>query len=231
MKSSSAGGRLRLVRRACQQRCSVKDRAFVRSRFARAAKLKGHSDWYNPPTLLVPSHYMSETNWLSEPSTASKRIIFARHGEYPCNVRGVCNSNPRTGFYLTEKGEAQARALGERLKDEKIELIVTSEFLRARQTAWLANEVLKVPQVVNRLANENRVGAEFEGKSGDEFQRFIAHAPATTSTPDGEPFTGMLSRIQSLIADLKLSSPHRAGCHTRLDASGSASHPERNQHG
>jgi broad specificity phosphatase PhoE len=150
---------------------------------------------------------MPEKNWLSEPSTASKRLIFARHGEYPCNVRGVCNSNPRTGFYLTEKGEAQGRALGERLKDEKIELIVTSEFLRARQTAWLANEVLKVPQVVNRLANENRVGAAFEEKSSDEFQRFIAHAPATTATADGEPFMGLLARVQSLIADLKLSSP------------------------
>ncbi len=163
--------------------------------------------WYNRGKLPVLLHHMSEINWLSEPSTASKRIIFARHGEYPCNVRGVCNSNPRTGFYLTEKGEAQARALGERLKDEKIELIVTSEFLRARQTAWLANKVLNVPQVVNRLANENRVGAEFEGKPGDDFQRFIAHAPATTAMPDGEPFTGMLTRVQSLIADLKLSSP------------------------
>jgi broad specificity phosphatase PhoE len=150
---------------------------------------------------------MSEKNWLSEPSTASKRIIFARHGEYPCNVRGVCNSNPRTSFYLTEKGKAQARTLGERLKDEKIELVVTSEFLRARQTAWLANEVLKVPQVVNRLANENRVGTALEEKSGDEFQRFSAHAPATTAAADGEPFMGLLARVQSLIADLKLSSP------------------------
>ena len=35
----------------------------------------------------------------------------------------------------------------------------------------------------------------------------IAHAPATTATADGEPFTGMLARVQSLIADLKLSSP------------------------
>jgi broad specificity phosphatase PhoE len=150
---------------------------------------------------------MSEENWLSEPSTASKRIIFARHGEYPCNVRGVCNSNPRTGFYLTEKGETQAKALGERLRDERVELIVTSEFLRARQTAWLVNQALKVPQVVNRLANENRVGAAFEGKPGDDFQRFIEPAPAITATPDGEPFMGLLARVQALVADLKLSSP------------------------
>jgi broad specificity phosphatase PhoE len=150
---------------------------------------------------------MHDKNWLSEPSTASKRIIFARHGEYPCNVRGVCNSNPRNGFNLTEKGQSQAMALGERLRDEKIELIVTSEFLRARETAWLVNQVLKVPQVVNRLANENRVGSDFEGKTGAEFQRFIEPAPSTTATFDGEPFMGLLARVEALIADIKLSSP------------------------
>lgn len=150
---------------------------------------------------------MPEQTWLAEPGTARKRIIFARHGEYPCNIEAVCNSNPRTGFYLTNKGEAQAKALGERLRDEKIELIITSEFLRARQTAWLANATLNVPQVVNRLANENRVGAAFEGKLGDDFQRFIAHAPATAASVDGEPFMGLLARMQTLIADIKLSSP------------------------
>jgi broad specificity phosphatase PhoE len=63
-------------------------------------------------------------------------------------VRSVCNSNPRIGYNLTEKGRAQARALGETLAFAGIDLIVTSEFLRARETAWLANETLNVPQVV-----------------------------------------------------------------------------------
>jgi broad specificity phosphatase PhoE len=145
--------------------------------------------------------------WLQEPSTASKRIIFARHGQYECNVRGVCNSNPRTGYNLTEIGRGQAEALAQRLRDEGIELIVTSEFLRARETAWIVNQVLKVPQVVNRLANENRVGFEFEGKPASEFQTAITHAPATACTPDGEPFMGLLARVETLVHDLRLSSP------------------------
>src|SRR5476651_1466838 len=101
---------------------------------------------------------MTHEHWLQEPSRAEKRIIFARHGEYPSNVRSVCNSDPRIGYFLTEKGVAQAEALAERLSGEKIELIVTSEFQRARHTAWIVNQKLRVPQVVNRLANENRVG-------------------------------------------------------------------------
>jgi broad specificity phosphatase PhoE len=150
---------------------------------------------------------MQYDSWLQEPSTATKRIIFARHGEYICNVRGVCNSNPRIGYNLTEKGRAQALALGELLANEGIEVIVTSEFLRARETAWLANKTLKVPQVVNRLANENNVGFELEGQASGIFQASIAQAPATSCAPDGEPFMGLLNRTQTLIGDLRLSSP------------------------
>lgn len=150
---------------------------------------------------------MQYDSWLQEPSTATKRIIFARHGEYICNVRGVCNSNPRIGYNLTEKGRAQALALGELLANEGIEVIVTSEFLRARETAWLANKTFKVPQVVNRLANENNVGYELEGKASGIFQASIAHAPATSCAPDGEPFMGLLNRTRTLIGDLRLSSP------------------------
>jgi broad specificity phosphatase PhoE len=149
---------------------------------------------------------MQYDNWLQEPSTASKRIIFARHGQYECNVRGVCNSNPRIGYNLTETGRAQAEALAQRLRDADIEVIITSEFLRARETAWIVNQVLKVPQVVNRLANENRVGLDLEGKSQTEFLASIAHAPATASAPDGEPFMGLLARVQTLVHDLRLSS-------------------------
>ena len=150
---------------------------------------------------------MTHEHWLQEPSRAEKRIIFARHGEYPSNVRSVCNSDPRIGYFLTEKGVAQAEALAERLSGEKIELIVTSEFQRARHTAWIVNQKLRVPQVVNRLANENRVGPLFEGKPSVDFQRFIQDAPAITAAPEGESFMGLLGRVETLIADLKLSSP------------------------
>jgi len=145
--------------------------------------------------------------WLTEPSTATKRIIFARHGEYECNVRGVCNSDPRTPYGLTAKGEQQARDLAERLRGEGIELVVTSEFIRARQTAWIVNQALGVPQVVNRLANENRVGVAYEGKPAREFLASIAHSPATACAEDGESFMGLLGRVEALIADLRMSSP------------------------
>jgi broad specificity phosphatase PhoE len=150
---------------------------------------------------------MTDTDWLQEPSRAVKHLIFARHGEYECNLAGVCNCNPRTPYPLTEKGRRQAELLGERLRGAGIEAIVCSEFLRARQTAALANAALGLPILVNSLANENRVGAAFEGRHNDDFLASIAHDPAHAAQPDGESFSQMLARIRKLLEDLSRSSP------------------------
>ena len=150
---------------------------------------------------------MFNVDWLGEPSRADKRIIFARHGEYEYNIRGLVNCDPRIAYNLTNKGMKQALALGESLRDQGIELIVTSEFLRARQTAWLVNKTLDLPIVVNRLANENRVGSALEGRSTREFLDSIRANPARSAAHDGESFLGLKGRIERLIADLRLSSP------------------------
>lgn len=150
---------------------------------------------------------MSNIDWLAEPSRARKRVIFARHAQYSCNLRNVCNSDPTIAYDLTELGQQQAIDLGERLRDEGIGLIISSAFVRARQTAWLVNQALNVPIVVNQLANENRVGSALEGQHVERFLDFIRSAPATTAAPDGEHFLAMKARIVCLLWELQRSSP------------------------
>jgi broad specificity phosphatase PhoE len=150
---------------------------------------------------------MFDIDWLQEPSRAAKRIILARHGEYEYNPRGLCNCDPRKPLPLTEKGRRQAQALGDALRGQGIELIVSSEFLRARQTALLANAALGAPIVVNSLANENRVGAIYEGRPNADFLASISHDPAHAAQPDGESFADMVKRLEKLLADLSRSSP------------------------
>lgn len=151
---------------------------------------------------------MHDIDWLQEPSRAAKRLIFARHGEYAGNLAGTCNCNPRTPNPLTAKGRLQAELLGERLRGAGIDAIVCSEFQRARQTAQLVNGALGLPILVNSLANENRVGAAFEGRRNDEFLASIRHDPAHAAQADGESFTTMLARIARLLEDLSRSSPN-----------------------
>lgn len=63
------------------------------------------------------------------------KVILVRHGEVAGNAGEerafVGWGNPP----LNERGRAQARAVGERLKDEPIEAVYSSDLLRARDTA------------------------------------------------------------------------------------------------
>lgn len=77
-----------------------------------------------------------------------ERLILARHAQSVFNVRGVLNGDPSVPGGLTDEGREQARGLGERLKDERIDLCVTTEFERTRETAEIVLAGRDVPCVV-----------------------------------------------------------------------------------
>ncbi len=62
-------------------------------------------------------------------------ILLARHGETPWNRDGRYQGY--TDIALSETGEGQARALGERLRELRIDRAVASPLARARRTAEL----------------------------------------------------------------------------------------------
>ena len=77
-----------------------------------------------------------------------ERVILARHAQSVFNVRGVLNGDPSIPGGLTAEGRAQARRLGERLREERIDLCVTTEFERTRETADIALADRDVPRLV-----------------------------------------------------------------------------------
>ena len=82
------------------------------------------------------------------------RLILARHAESVFNVRGVLNGDPSVPGGLTDEGRDQARRLGERLRYERIDLCVTTEFERTRETADVALAGRDVPRVVVAELND-----------------------------------------------------------------------------
>ena len=91
-----------------------------------------------------------------------KTAILARHAESEFSVRGAMNGDPGLAGALTEEGVGQAKRLGEALRDDPIDLCVTTEFERTKQTADLALEGRDVPRLVVPELNDIRVG-DFEG--------------------------------------------------------------------
>lgn len=112
-----------------------------------------------------------------------ERLILARHALAESNV-GDTVSGVAPGVDLAPEGEAQARALGEALRDERVELAVVSELLRTRRTAELALAGRDVPVVPLPSLNEIRFG-RFEGGPLAAYREWAWASPPDELCPGG----------------------------------------------
>lgn len=100
----------------------------------------------------------------------TRNLILVRHGESVTNVLNIvsddADKNP-----LTEKGMEQARRAAEELKKLKIDGIVSSPILRAKQTAEIISKLLRLEYSVDDRLREIGFG-KFNGKSISEVPKF-----------------------------------------------------------
>jgi len=111
-------------------------------------------------------------------------VILARHGESELSVIGTVNGDPAVACALTSEGEQQARRLGAQLAEVEIDLCVTSEFERVRQTADIVLAGRDVPRLVLAELNDVRFG-EFEGRTLADYRGWAAANEPTTDAPGG----------------------------------------------
>jgi len=111
-------------------------------------------------------------------------VILARHGESELSVVGTVNGDPAVACALTPTGEDQARRLGERLADVELDLCVTSEFERARQTADVALAGRDVQRLVLPELNDVRFG-RFEGGTLADYRKWAGANEPTVEAPGG----------------------------------------------
>jgi broad specificity phosphatase PhoE len=117
---------------------------------------------------------------------AVRRAILARHGETVLSALGRTNGDPAVACALTEAGREQARELGRELAGERIDLCVTSEFERTRETADLALEGRNTPRLVLPELNDIRFG-EFEGRALTDYRAWAhAHNPLDPAPGGGD---------------------------------------------
>jgi broad specificity phosphatase PhoE len=120
-------------------------------------------------------------------------VILARHGESEYSVQGLTNGDPAVAVALTEAGREQARRLGEALADEPLDLCVTSEFGRVRETAEIALAGRDVPLLVLHDLNDIRFG-EYEGRSLEDYRVWARAATPDDVVPGGESRAETLRR-------------------------------------
>jgi broad specificity phosphatase PhoE len=111
-------------------------------------------------------------------------VILARHGESELSVVGTVNGDPAVACALTPTGREQARKFGDLLADTELDVCVTSEFERVRETADLALAGRDVPRLVLAELNDIRFG-RFEGGSLAAYRVWAAANDPTVEAPGG----------------------------------------------
>ena len=130
-----------------------------------------------------------------------EKLILVRHALAASNATGVVSSLP-PGMSLTPEGETQARALAEALAEEEIDLGVSTELARTRETLDLALGRRATPRAVMPGLNEIRFGA-FEGGALADYRGWAFSAPAAARGPgNGESRAAAAARYADAYAEL-----------------------------
>ncbi len=128
-------------------------------------------------------------------------IYLIRHGE---QSSPLCNVNVN----LSEKGVKQANLLGERLKNYNIDLICSSNLIRAVETANIVNQYLNVELRQYEELREISFG-EMESKSDEfieknykDFFKEFESLKSDLSYPNGECGKDVANRTLPIIMDI-----------------------------
>lgn len=128
-------------------------------------------------------------------SAAPHRVLLLRHGQTAWSKEG--RHTGRSDLPLTEAGEAQARAAGERLAGAAIDHVLVSPLIRARQTCELAGH--GAGALVEQALVEWDYGA-YEGRTSAEIR---AERPGWSlwrdGCPGGEDVAAVAARVDPIV--------------------------------
>ena len=136
-------------------------------------------------------------------------FVFLRHGESIGNAQSRWQG--QSDYELTEKGRAQARALAQRWKSERVkfDLIIASPLVRARETAEIIASALNAKMELEPSLMERHIG-EMEGLTIDEVRKRPQPPYVTPYDPiggEGEGDWALFLRAGQALHDLVLRPP------------------------
>jgi broad specificity phosphatase PhoE len=135
------------------------------------------------------------------------KIYFVRHGETQYNIekrmQGFCDSP------LTDRGIAQAKAVGKGLADIEFTAVYTSESQRVLDTAKHAIGHLNLTinpdsrlKEMNFGVLESLLESEIKERYGDILERLFTLKDLHMSAPEGESYSQLFTRTTSMINDI-----------------------------
>jgi broad specificity phosphatase PhoE len=123
-----------------------------------------------------------------------ERALLVRHAESVLSARGIANGRVDVRCPLSARGAAQARTLAQDIADEEIDLCVTSELERTRQTAEIALADRAVPRIVVSELNDPLYGRYESGPLAAYIDWALANDSAAAPPGGGEHRQNLVAR-------------------------------------
>jgi probable phosphoglycerate mutase len=132
-------------------------------------------------------------------------LLLIRHGENEFVKTGKLPGH-LPGIHLNERGQKQARALGEALKDIPLKAIYSSPLERAIETAEPVATSHQLEIVQEPGLRDANVG-KWEGKSLKVLRltnawKVVQHSPSRFQFPEGESFMDLQTRIVNALENI-----------------------------
>jgi len=132
-------------------------------------------------------------------------LLLIRHGENDFVKTGKLPGH-LSGIHLNERGQKQAQALGEALKDVPLKAIYSSPLERAMETA----EPIATPhqlEIIQEPGLRDANVGKWEGKSLKVLRltnawKVVQHSPSRFQFPEGESFIDLQTRIANALESI-----------------------------
>lgn len=134
---------------------------------------------------------------------SGNRYFVMRHGEAENNKLNILSSRAENPHHLTARGVTAVHQTAENLRVEKIDLIVSSDFVRARESAEIIVQTLGLP--ASALIYDSRLRevdhGELNGQTIDVYQNYFKTEEEyfTKNLPGGESFIEVKRRMGEAI--------------------------------
>jgi isoleucyl-tRNA synthetase len=147
---------------------------------------------------------------------SNNNYFVMRHGESESNVAAVISSNIDNDDSITDAGKEQVKKTAADLKEQNIDIIIASPFMRTRQTAELVRQELGLPETAllfDEIIREYDIADEYEGKRwhDDYAANFATWAERfTKELPGSENRRDVMKRMGEFLYGLE-SNPEYVG--------------------
>ncbi len=143
---------------------------------------------------------------LKKYSKPNNKYIICRHGEAENNTLGILSSIADHPHHLTDKGRMQVKTTARTLQNKKIDIIISSPFIRTRETAEIIAENIGIAKgdiVIDNRIHEMDSGI-WDGKPLKDFLKYYENIDRFEEKIEGgESYLDIKKRMGEALYDLE----------------------------